>query len=344
MSVRVLIVDDSPFVREILRDTLARYPDIEVVGEAADGKRAEQLVMELRPDVVTMDMVMPLVGGMEAIRSIMARCPTPIVVVSDAQSDIRRVAMRAIEAGAIDAFCKPSAGFDARAADRLASLVRSAARVRVGRRWEHGRPPRQRARAIEQRIARAELIGIVASTGGPQTLRRIIGRLSSRTSVPIAVVQHTSIGFTRALVSWLSSATRLRVSIASDREPVTGGQIVVAPDDAHLEIDPSGAARVHQGPRVHNHRPSGTLLLRSLASSFGASAVGVVLTGMGDDGAEGVCELEARGGLVLIENPRTAILDGMPRAAVQRAQDPVIASAERLGELLRGAFTTRSRG
>lgn len=343
MSVRVLIVDDSPFIREVLRGVLAQYPDIEVIGEAGDGKRAEQLVMELRPDVVTMDMVMPLVGGMEAIRSIMSRCPTPIVVVSDAQSDIRRVAMRAIEAGAIDAFCKPSAGFDASTADRLASLVRSAAQVRVDRRWERNRPPRQSTRAIEQRIARADFIGIVASTGGPQTLRRIIARLSSRTTVPIAVVQHTSVGFTRALVSWLSSATRLRVSIACDREQVTGGQIVVAPDDAHLEIAPNGMARLHRGPRIHNHRPSGTLLLRSLARSFGASAVGVVLTGMGDDGAEGVCALEERGGLVLIENPRTAILDGMPRAAVRCAQDPVVASAERLGELLRGAFATRGR-
>jgi two-component system chemotaxis response regulator CheB len=344
MSVRVLIVDDSSFIREILREVLTRYPDIEVVGEASDGKRAEKLVLELRPDVVTMDLVMPLVGGMEAIRSIMTTCPTPIVVVSDAQSDVRRLAMHAIEAGAIDTFAKPAAGFDDATADRLAALVRSAAQVRVRQRWERSRPPRQSQRSLERRIATAAFIGIVASTGGPQTLQRVLGRLPPRVTAPIAIVQHTSVGFTKALAAWLSSSSRIPVAIARDRQRVSAGQIVLAPDDAHLEIDASSHVRLHRGPRINNHRPSGTLLLRSLAHAFGSSAVGVILTGMGDDGAEGAHELEERGGLVMIENPSTSILEGMPRAALQRTRLPLVASCGRIGELLRNAFTPGGAG
>lgn len=340
MSVRVLIVDDSPFIREILREVLARDPDIEIVGEASDGKRAERLVMELRPDVVTMDLIMPLVGGMEAIRSIMSRCPTPIVVVSDAQSDVRRLAMHAIEAGAIDTFCKPRAGFDAAAADRLVALVRSAAQVRVRQRWKRSQPTPQSQRSFERRVAKAAFIGIVASTGGPQTLQRLLGKLPPGTTAPIAIVQHTSVGFTRALAAWLSSSSRIPVTIARHRQRVSAGDIVLAPDDAHMEIDASGEVRLHHGPPIHSHRPSGTLLLRSLAQAFGPAAVGVILTGMGDDGAEGAHELEERGGLVMIENPSTAILEGMPRAAMQRTRLPLVASSSRIGDLLRNAFTS----
>jgi two-component system chemotaxis response regulator CheB len=339
MSVRVLIVDDSPFIREVLREVLTRDPDIEIVGEASDGKRAEKLVMELRPDVVTMDLIMPLVGGMDAIRSIMTRCPTPIVVVSDAQSDVRRLAMHAIEAGAIDTFPKPREGFDEATAERLVALVRSAAQVRVRPRWERSRPPPQSQRALERRIAKAACIGIVASTGGPQTLQRLLGKLPPQVTAPIAIVQHTSVGFTRALAAWLSSSSRIPVTIARDRQRVGAGRIVLAPDDTHLEIGPGGEIRLHRGPRINNHRPSGTLLLRSLAHAYGSSAVGVILTGMGDDGAEGAHEMEERGGLVVIENPRTAILEGMPRAAIQRTRSPIVASAGRIGDLLRNAFT-----
>lgn len=344
MAVRVLIVDDSPFIREVLRQVLTRYPDIEVVGEASDGKRAEKLVLELRPDVVTMDVVMPMVGGMDAIRSIMTTCPTPIVVVSDAQSDIREVTMHAIEAGAVDAFSKPRAGFDEATADRLAALLRSAAQVQVRQRWQRSRPPQQSPRSLERRIAKASFIGIVASTGGPQTLQRLLGKLPARGTAPIApiaIVQHTSVGFTKALVSWLSASVRVQVTTARDRQRVTAGQVVIAPDESHLEIDAGGVVRLHRGPRINNHRPSGTLLLSSLARAFGSSAVGVILTGMGDDGAEGARELEEQGGLVVIENPGTAILEGMPRAAIQRTRLPIVASSERIGDLLRAAFTGR---
>lgn len=335
MAVRVLIVDDSPFVREVLRQGLSRYPDIEIVGEASDGKRAEKMVIELRPDVVTMDVVMPMVGGMDAIRSIMARCPTPIVVVSDASDDQKHLSLQAMEAGAIDTFAKPRTGFDDAAADELATLLRAAARVRVRPRARSADPsaaPRSLART-----RRVDFIGIVASTGGPQTLRRMLGELTqpgSRPIPPIAIVQHTAVGFTGALTSWLARYSDVEVSMAQDGKRIEAGTIVIAPDDRHLEVLPGGLARLGAGPKLGGHRPSGTLLLRSLARSYGAGAVGVVLTGMGNDGADGARAIEDHGGLVLIEAPETAIIDGMPRAALQVTRGPVVAPASELARML----------
>ncbi|GAB4543649.1 MAG: chemotaxis response regulator protein-glutamate methylesterase [Haliangiales bacterium] len=343
MSVRVIIVDDSPFVRQVLRDVLSRYPDIEVVGEAADGDRAERLVIERKPDVVTMDVVMPLVGGMEAIRSIMRRCPTPIVVVADAHRDHHDIAMQAIAAGAIDALPKPRSGFDQASADALVTALRSAAQVNVRWRSHRSRPPRQRSYVLIQRLSQARCIGIVASTGGPQTLRTILMRLHRCDFPPVVVVQHTSIGFTQALVAWLATETRVRISIARDGRSLRRRTVVVAPDDTHLEIDGGGVMRLHQRPQAGNHRPSGTLLLRSLAHAYGADAVGVVLTGMGDDGADGAHAVETRGGLVLVEDPALAILDGMPRAAIERTHAALIVSSSRIGKLCARAFA-RSEG
>lgn len=341
MSVRVLIVDDSSFVREVLREVLTQQPDIEVVGEASDGKRAESLVQELRPDVVTMDVVMPMLSGLDAIRRIMSRCPTPIIVVSDADSATRELAMQALAAGAIDTFAKPRTGFDQRSAEQLIALVRSAANARGKVARSAARMPPPSLRAAQQRVAKAGCIGIVASTGGPQTLQRVLAKLPPKPSVPIAIVQHTSVGFTRALASWLTAALPVPVTLARDRQRVAPGQILLAPDDTHLEFEAGGTTRLHHGARLGNHRPSGTLLLKSLARAYRASAVGIVLTGMGDDGADGAQALEIAGGLVLVEEPRTAILEGMPRAAVQHTQRSLVASADRLGELLGAALGSR---
>lgn len=334
MALRVVIVDDSPFVREVLREGLSRYPDIEIVGEAADGKRAEALVAELRPDVVTMDVVMPMVGGIDAIRSIMARCPTPIVVVSDIEKDHPKLSLQAIEAGAIDTFAKPRTGFDREAADRLVALLRAAARVRVAQRTPPGPVLAPSQSSLRQRMRRIEFVGIAASTGGPQTLRLLLSGLPRHNLLPIAVVQHTALGFTESLASWLSSSCKQDITVARQGQRIERGMIVIAPDDFHLEIGPGGIARLHHGPKVGSHRPSGTLLFRSLAESYKARAAGIVLTGMGDDGAEGAAEIEKRGGLVLVEKPELAILEGMPRATLARTEGAVATTIEELGRLL----------
>jgi two-component system, chemotaxis family, protein-glutamate methylesterase/glutaminase len=336
MAVRVLIVDDSPFIREVLREGLSQYPDIEIVGEASDGKRAERMVMDLRPDVVTMDVVMPMVGGMDAIRSIMTRCPTPIVVVSDVQGDHNLLSLQAMEAGAIDTFAKPRAGFDHAAAGKLADLLRAAARIRVSSRAKTADPVNAARRPLRQRARRVEFVGIASSTGGPQTLRRFLQELCRQGEgvPPIAIVQHTAVGFAGTLTSWLDSYAGFSVCMAQEGKRVDPGTIVVAPDDRHLEILPGGLVHLSDGPKLGGHRPSGTMLLQSLARSFGSGAAGVVLTGMGSDGAEGSRAIEDQGGVVFVEDPATAIIDGMPRAAIHLTSAPIIASATQIARLL----------
>ncbi len=334
MPIRVLIVDDSPFAREVLCEVLSRYPDIEVVGQAGDGKRAETMVTELRPDVVTMDVIMPMVGGLEAIKAIMERCPTPIIVVADRASGYDGVAGQAIEAGAIATFGKPRAGFAEETAEQLAGLIRDAAHVRVQRKLSSERGSPAKIGLASQRLRQIQLVGIVASTGGPQTLQRLIAGLDADIPYPIAVVQHTSVGFTEAFTTWLARDSHLPVQLARDGCRLVPGTITVAPDEAHLEVRPGGIIHLHQGPKLGGHRPSGTLLLRSLAASFSSQAAGVVLTGMGDDGAEGARAIEERGGLVFVEDPETAILGGMPKATIGQTRAPIVGTAEDIGRWL----------
>lgn len=348
---------------------LSRFPDIEIVGEASDGTRAEAAVIALRPDVVTMDVVMPMVSGLDAIRHIMARCPTPIIVVSDAYASRRQLSLDAMKAGAVDVFPKPDGGFDDGAAAALADMLRLAARTRIrGRRPAAGtstavvstgaqpassrpasslvsKPPRSMVtRKVAPRPSSAHLrtcgfVGIVSSTGGPQALHQLLQTIDSKDVPPIAVVQHISPGFDKSLATWLNRCTALDVRLARDHLVVGRGTVVVAPNDVHLEIMHGGVTRLVDAPKLHSHRPSGTVLLRSLAFSFGSRAMAIVLTGMGDDGADGAVEIESRGGTVLAQDPETAIIDGMPRTTIARTRSAHVTKIDQMKHFLirRGA-------
>lgn len=329
MTVRVLIVDDSDFFREVLRDVLGRYPDLEVVGEAADGAAAIAQVARLRPDVVTMDVLLPLVGGIEAIRQIMAQRPTPIVGLSRLVGRGERVGLDAMAAGAVDVVEKPSGGFDAATAHRLVDLLRSAARgghtpveaPRRGPGWPRFRvPPR--------------IVGLVASTGGPQVLRAVLAALPADFPVPIAVVQHTTSGFTAALASWLDDASPLTVAPAVAGQRLVPGQVAIAPDDQHLELDGDGVVRLRGGPGESGHRPSGNVMLRSLARGFGGRALGAVLSGMGRDGCDGLAEIDRAGGITVVQEPTDAVVDTMPRHALAMVTRAAVATTAELPAIL----------
>jgi two-component system chemotaxis response regulator CheB len=331
---RVVIVDDSPFVREVLRARLAPHADVEIVGEAGDGQTAERMIASLRPDVVTMDVVMPLVSGLDAIRRIMATQPTPIVVVSDARGGVAELMVQAIAAGAVDVFVKPPRGFDEAAATQLAAVLRNAARARLRKPPRAPTSPPLRPDDVVRRLATASVIGIVASTGGPPVLRQLIASLPPGIPVPVAIVQHTAIGFTEALAAWLREATRAPVDVGRAGHPLRG--VVIAPDEHHMEVTRTGEIVLQRGAPVRGHRPSGTILLQSLAA-YGRRAVGIVCTGMHDDGAVGLAALEAAGGVALVEDPQSAMIDSMPRAAIAATRAPVVASVARIAELLGGA-------
>ena len=337
-SIKVVIVDDSSLIRTLLRDALSGEPDLEVVGEAGDGLSALRLIKEKRPDVVTMDVLMPIMGGPETIRRVMAECPTAIVVFAAADSS-GKLAFQALGSGAAEVFAKPTFGLDAQTVQQLAAALRRAAAARVERasRARPTRPlpePTSRGRALESAAAAVEVLGIVGSTGAPQVLHTILAALPSSFRWPIAIVQHTLRGFTEGLVSWLASDARLTVKMARAGMRVEPGLVVVAADDTHLEIDPSGRVVLSTAPPVDGHRPSATVLLRSLAASFGPRAAGLVLTGMGRDGAAGAASLDAARGLVLVEDPGTAMLPTMPTEALARVPHAVREETCRLPRML----------
>jgi len=329
MPIRVLIVDDSPLVREVLRFVLGGAPDLEVIGEAANGMRALALVHELRPDVVTMDVLMPLLGGIDALGRIMAERPTPVVVVTDPREDRNRLAARALGAGAVDVFLKPPAGFDEAASHELRQLVRRAAGVRLsGVRPAVTDAPRRAPREA------TTVVGIVGSTGAPRLLYDILGALPPRFPWPIAIVQHTARGFAVPLASWLAGGTALKVGLAENGQRLRAGEVVLAPDDLHLRVHRGLIVELVKGPPVDGHLPSATVLLSSLAQAAGVGALGVGLTGMGRDGAEGAAVLAAAGGLLVVENPQTAVLPGMPGEALARVPKAMQAEGAEVGALL----------
>ncbi len=330
MSVRVVIVDDSPLVRGLLREALSEQPDLQVVGEAGDGLAALRLIKQARPDVVTMDVLMPIMGGPEAIRRVMQECPTPIVVFAAARAD-QNLAWQALESGAAEVFAKPTAGLDAVTVANLAAALRRAASARVARRPAFEPAPAPRPHAVRAHTA---VIGIVGSTGAPRVLQAILSALPASFPWPIAIVQHTLRGFADSLAKWLAGYTALRVELARNGTELKRGTVLVAPDDAHLEIQSKGRVHLNPGPSVDGHRPSATVLLRSLASAYGIRAAGLVLTGMGRDGAEGAAAIDAARGLMIVEEPRTAMLPSMPGEALGRVPSAIREEAERLGHLL----------
>jgi two-component system chemotaxis response regulator CheB len=335
MSVRVVIVDDSPLVRGLLREALSEQPDLQVVGEAGDGLAALRLIKQTRPDVVTMDVLMPIMGGPEAIRRVMQECPTPIVVFAAARAD-QNLAWQALESGAAEVFAKPTGGLDAVTVANLAASLRRAASARVARKIVPEPPSTAAQLAARPHIGRGAtaVIGIVGSTGAPRVLQSILSALPASFPWPIAIVQHTLRGFSDSLVTWLSGYTALKVELARHGTELRRGMVVVAPDDAHLEIHAKGRIHLNPGPSVDGHRPSATVLLRSLATAYGMRAAGMVLTGMGRDGAEGAATIDAARGMVIVEEPTTAMLPSMPGEALGRVPNALREEAERLGRLL----------
>lgn len=311
---RVLIVDDSEIFAQGLRALIETDPDLQVVGVARNGLEAVDLVGRLRPDVVTMDLRMPGLGGLEAIDRVMQQWPTPIVVLSGAdelkngelQAEIRR-------RGAVGGRPKPSwTGADGWFSELLAELKAVARRpvpaVRPRREALNGPRP--------ETWPEVPVAALVASTGGPGILAGILAGLPAGFGAAVLVVQHIMPGFDTQFARFLEQRTRLPVRLARQGEPLETGVVLVAPDGAHLTV--AEGARVHLDagrPPFRGHRPSGTVLLESLALSHGPRAAGIILSGMGDDGSEGLLELRRAGGETVAQDGTTAIVDGMPRVA-----------------------------
>jgi two-component system chemotaxis response regulator CheB len=324
--IRVLVVDDSPVVRAILVSMLASVPGFDVAGQAADGEEAVRLTASLRPDVITMDIRMPRMNGLDATRQIMRATPTPIVVVASSvyESDLN-IAFNAVEAGALTVVEKPrglsEADFDA-VRDQLTTTVRLMSDVQVVTLWSSDRQAtqvtRRPVRLDTWQALRPEVIAIGASTGGPGILHQILRSLPSDFSIPVVVVQHITPGFGPGFAHWLDSVTPLGVALAQEGERLAPGRVFIAPDDLHLTITPGGIVRLERSEPISGRRPSATRLFESAAKTFGAAALAIILTGMGDDGANGLAAVRQKGGRVIAQNEESCVVFGMPKVAIER--------------------------
>jgi two-component system, chemotaxis family, protein-glutamate methylesterase/glutaminase len=329
--IRCLVVDDARAFRALLRQILSTAPGVEVVGEAANGREAVTLVRALRPDVVTMDVHMPDLDGIGALEEIMRVAPTPVVVVSaEAGAGPQRLSFRALEAGAVEVLAKPrdpGTPRFARDAEAIRQAVRAVAGlVLVGRRRPAPRPPAapgEPARATAARPARElavaaapVLLAVAASTGGPAALAHILARLPRTLAAPIVVAQHLSPGFDAGLASWLASTTPLAVRLAEDGAALAPGTVYLGPDGRHVAVR-GGRIRLEDDLPVHGFRPSGTHLFASVARELGPRGAGLVLTGMGSDGAAGLALLRRAGGWTAAQGEATSVVFGMPRVALE---------------------------
>lgn len=313
--VRVVVADDSPTARQLLVALCERDPDITVVGEASDGQQAVHLTRRLRPSLVLMDVHMPGLDGIEATKTIMRDTPTPIIMVTagTASKDVE-AGLNAIRFGALTVVPKPvgpgTAG-DRQSGERLTSMVKALADVKVIRR----RTSSSSTAAAPGSPVR--VLAVAASTGGPPALCTFLQHLPPEIPVPVVVVQHLVTGFLPGLVDWLRAEIPFHVDEAAHEQVLEPGTVYLAPDGRHLEVTPYLRARLTDTPAIAGFRPSASVLFGSIAKSVGSAGIGVVLTGMGEDGLAGAREMHAAGGKILAQSEDTCAVYGMPRAVFE---------------------------
>jgi two-component system chemotaxis response regulator CheB len=367
-QIRTVIVDDSAVARQLLHWVLTQAGDFEVIETVSDGERAVERISKLRPDLVTMDLHLPGIDGLEVTRRVMRRAPTPIAIVAASANLDDTAIFEALEAGALTAVQRPLAqgqpGY-LRRRRRLLDELRAIAPARVARLPRPGVPATratsEHASLDTARIQPAveagslgpvDLIAVAASTGGPQALRVLLSGLARGRSSPdrgpslaippILVVQHITEGFVSGMAGWLATAAAGPVRVAVNGERPEAGSALIAPDGRHLTVTPDGRVRLLSTAPVGGLRPSADVLFRSVAAAFGPRAVGVVLTGMGRDGADGLLELRQTGARTIAEDPATAIVGGMPGAAVELGGIDQVLSLDQIGPALARLLVRRS--
>jgi two-component system, chemotaxis family, protein-glutamate methylesterase/glutaminase len=358
MSIRVLVAEDSPTARALLVAMLEADPEIEVVAEASTGVQAVEMAERLEPDLITMDVQMPELDGLQATEQIMRRSPRPIIIVSSQARDADvRLSLDATRAGALLVLPKPEgpgSGHFASDQRQLVAMVKALSGVKVVRRWRGSAASEAldgqsstgvldqaaEARPSLGRGARAAatIVAIAASTGGPAALRDLLAALPADFRAPILIVQHIAKGFVEGLATWLGTDSRLRVKVAVDGEQAAPGSVYIAPDGRHLELRRDGPDRFRialtSTSPVGTFRPSATRLFASVASAAGARALSVILTGMGDDGVAGLRDVRRANGVIIAQDEKSSVIFGMPREAMRAGVVDEVVSLHNLASRL----------
>lgn len=358
---KVLVGDDSPFVCRLLQSYLKSAPDLEVVGTANDGPSIMQMVESLKPDVLTLDVEMPSISGLEVLEQIMAERPTPVIMVSGVSRKSAAITLRALDLGAVDFILKyvPGVNTDPETLrHEVISKVRAAAKVRVVRSSRGGKSVGSGAEQNGSSGTKGEcglpagfsgfdgagtetsrnlegVIVIGASTGGPLALRELLGLLPADFPYGVIVVQHMPANFTKVLATQLDRYVGLKVKEAEHGDRLRPGLVLVAPGDHHMILTPDSRVELHFGPKIGGHRPSIDVVMQSAAQVFGNQTVGVVLTGMGNDGALGLASIRAKSGRTFAQDAESCVVNGMPQAAIEKRVVDHIAPPQRIAQLLR---------
>lgn len=365
--VRVLIVDDSALLRRLLTRFLEGREGFQVIGTAANGEEAVQKTCSLAPDVVTLDLEMPVLDGLGALRRIMRECPAPVVMLSSHTTAGARATMQALALGAVDFVAKPSRpGQWEAVVDELAEKLRAAARVGVHKlaavprlRKAAAQPPAELLPAEPEHLSRpvpiarraaspVEVVVIGSSTGGPAALQAVIPTLPADLPAAVVIVQHLPVGFSQSLAEHLARRSRLPVAHAASGEEVVPGRVLVAPAGFEFTFRRRGSSvTVHLNagsspPSPGAFRPSVDAAMLSAAEVYGERAMGVLLTGMGRDGARGMLAIKEKGGLTVAQNEATCVVFGMPRAAIELGAAQKVLPLERIGEEIIRAVTRAS--
>lgn len=320
--IHVLIIDDSGIARTHLAHILGSAPGIQVIGSAASGKEALAFIAKQKPDLITMDIHMPEMDGYEATRRIMESTPVPIIIISAAWDPRDQASsFKALQAGALVCLPKPPGpghpGY-AKAVAEIITTVRHMAAVKVNRHWLKRSPAPAVPLPVMPHVKQpVQIAALGASTGGPAAIQQLLAALPTDCPVPLLIVQHIARGFARGFVDWLNSTSPLPVYLATNHEPIWKGRIYVAPDDLQMGVTDDGKIALSNAPPEHFLRPSASYLLRSVAETYGQAAVGMLMSGMGTDGAAELKLIRDAGGITFAQDKESSVVHGMPGEAIR---------------------------
>jgi two-component system, chemotaxis family, protein-glutamate methylesterase/glutaminase len=356
-KIRVLVVDDSAFMCKVLQEIINSDPQLEVVGQGRDGRDGVALAESLRPDVITMDINMPHVDGLQATELIMSQHPRPIVIVSSESREGAASTLKALELGAIDFVPKPSSGIDLdmkTVREELTRKLKQAAKVRVVRTATRSKLPMPHAplspaaslansAAVAQCGGKFPVVVIAASTGGPAAVTRVVAALPKEFPAAVFLVLHMPATFTKQFTLQLAEIASLPVKEAEANETAQPGMIYLCPGSHHLQLSAAGKIILDPGPRIEGYRPSADVAFESIAAYARALTVGVVLTGMGNDAAKGVRAVKAAGGSVLAQDEATSMIFGMPAEAIKTGLVDEILPLDEIGPAIEKRVMKLSR-
>jgi two-component system chemotaxis response regulator CheB len=354
--IRVMVVDDSPLVRKIVTDIFNSTSGIDVAATASSGEIALRRIDTVKPDVITMDIEMPGIGGVKAIKQIMDRRPTPIIVLSAFAKRGAELTLQALECGAVDFICKPSSTLSGGVADiskELIGKVQQASTINLERKTSEKKDRKEEHK--EQDAGRPDittggpydLVAIGASTGGPVALKTVLGGLRSDLPVGVVIVQHMPPVFTRAFAGRLDSLCDIRVKEASDGDNILPGVALIAPGDQHMTVTRTGGrarVKLHMWEPISGHRPSVDVLMHSVSKVYGSRAIGVIMTGMGKDGAEGIRGLKVEGGFIIAQDERTSVVFGMNREVIRNGDADYIAPVKKIAQIIESKVRREKEG